>query len=181
MQIVIYENSGILSMDQISNALDWSLFRQNLEQLVPLFIEFAVAHVLSTGIKTVKLGHHAVIANVRRSPPKIDEAKVQGLIEEIRNGVLSKVTTGVYEATKKIIQNRVESLGDKLLVVSGKDFLLPLQNFEARKVASQAMTTESLMIRLAKNCSEERLNDIREFCKSLILANQHQPPDASLS
>jgi len=42
----------------------------------------------------------------------------KGLIEEIRNGFLSKVTAYIYEATKKNIQKRVESLGDKVLIIS---------------------------------------------------------------
>lgn len=167
MKSVIHENSGVLSMDQIETELNWKEFRSSLEALVPLFVEFAVAHVLGTGIKTVSRGYSAVISHVRGAQPRIDEGKITAMIAEIRNGILARHAEQEYESTKSSIQARAEALDDRLRIVSGKDFILPMQNFEAYRVASQRMTTESLMLRLAKHCDLTQFAAIRERCALL--------------
>ena len=134
---------------------------------MPLFVEFAVAHALNTGIQTVSRGYSAVISNVRGSQPKIDESKIMATISEIRNSILTKHTEEEYASARDRISSRVETLDDKLRIVSGKDFILPMQNFEAYRVASQRMTTKSLMLRLAKYCDLTQLADIRERCTVL--------------
>jgi|LakMenEpi03Aug12_release.lakeMendotaPanAssembly.Ray.scaffolds.fasta_scaffold86967_5 hypothetical protein len=168
MKVVIHENSGSMSEDDVHIALNWIEFRSRLEHLVPLFIEFAVAHALNTGIPTVSRGYSAVITHVKGSLPSVDEGKVHALIGEIRNSILATCSEPVYERTKRSIIDRVETLHDKLLIVSGKDFILPLLYFEVRRIVAQDMTTESLMLRLAKHCDQTQLAGIRLFCESLM-------------
>jgi len=167
MKSVIYENSGVLSIDEIETKLNWNEFRSSLEALVPLFVEFTVAHALGTGIRTVSRGYSSVISHVRGAQPRIDEGKIAAMITEIRNGILARHTRQEYESTKSSIQARVETLEDSLRIVSGKDFILPMQKFEAYRVASHRITTESLMLRLAKHCDLTQFAAIRERCALL--------------
>lgn len=164
MKSVIHENSGLMSMNEIEVALNWGEFRKSLEVLIPLFVEFAVAHALASGIKTVSRGYSKVISHVRDSQPKIDEGKVMAIISDIQHSILATHSEQEYESIKSAIQARVNSLDDRLRIVSGKDFLLPMQKFEAHRIASQRMTTESLMLRLAKHCDLSQFSAIRERC-----------------
>lgn len=172
MKSVIHENSGVMSINEIEDALNWEEFRKSLEALIPLFVEFAVAQALGTGIKTVRRGYQAVISHVRGAQPRIDEGKIIAIISDIKNGILARCSELEYESKKSAINARVESLDDRLRIVSGKDFLLPMQNFEAHRVASQRMTTESLMLRLAKHCDLSQFSAIRERCVFLMFENQ---------
>jgi hypothetical protein len=172
MKSVIHENSGVMSMNEIEVALNWGEFRKSLEALIPLFVEFAVAHALGSGIKTVSRGYSAVISHVRGAQPKIDEGKVMAIISDIQHSILATRSEKEYESIKSAIQARVDSLDDRLRIVSGKDFLLPMQHFEAHRVASQRMTTESLMLRLAKHCDLSQFSAIRERCVFLTTEDQ---------
>lgn len=176
MTTVIYENSGTMSERDIEIALDWGGFCKSLESLIDLFIEFAVSHKLETGIATVSRGYSAVIENIKGKPPQISSDKIAQVISEIRSSILDQREEDDYIRAKSEIQGRVNSLQNQLRIVSGKDFLLPMQNFEAHRVTTPRMATESIMIRLAKHCDLSQLSPIRSLCAQLIAkARQNDP------
>ena len=167
MTTVIHENNGTMSESDVQTALNWSSFCKTLEPLIDLFIEFAVSHALETGIPTVSRGYSAVIEDIKGKPPRINPDKVARIIVETRESILAQREESEYIRIRKEIEDRVKSLQNQMSIVSGKDFLLPMQSFEAYRITAPRMTTESIMIRLAKHCDLSQLSPIRLLCVQL--------------
>jgi hypothetical protein len=167
MTTVIHENNGTISEYDVQIALNWSGFCKSLEPLIDLFIEFAVAHALGTGIPTVSRGYSVVIEDIKGKPPQINPDKIKTIIDEVRESILGLRNEVDYTCTRSKIERRVKSLHNQLSIVSGKDFLLLIQNFEAYRITAPRMTTESIMLRLAKHCDLNQLSPIRLLCDQL--------------
>jgi hypothetical protein len=168
MATIIHENHGTMSEEEVQMALNWDSFCKSLEPLIDLFIEYAISHALKTGIPTVSRGYSVAIENIKGKPPIINPDKVAKIVAELRQSIVALRGEGEYSRIRSDIEGRVKSLQNKLSIVSGKDFLLPIQNFEAYRITPPPMTTDSLMIRLAKHCDLGQLSPIRLFFDQLI-------------
>jgi len=63
-------------------------------------------------------------------------------------------------------------LEDPLDVVSGKDFLVPVQMLEANRVGGQKVQRKSFVFRLARHCDLRRLNVLRSRILQMIEPNK---------
>lgn len=168
------ENSGAMTEKVAEAQLDWSTLRETLEKLfVPLFIEFATAFSLCPDIKTVSRGIGCVLRTARSgSLPTIDAGKVIAVQEEVRAAVLEQVDTSSYTRTRTAIEAQIKMIRDPLDVVSGKDFLIPVQMFEANRVGGQKVQRRSFVFRLAKHCKMQKLDALREKILEMIKSNK---------
>lgn len=173
IQIVV-ENSGVLSEEAAKAHLNWDALRENLMTLfVPLFIEFATAFSLCPQIKTVSRGIGCVLRNARSgSLPTIDANKVVTVREEVRSAVLKQVGSSIYNRTRATIEAQIKVVDDPLDVVSGKDFLMPVQMFTANQVGGGKVRRKSFAFRLARHCNMQKLAALREKILEIIMPNK---------
>lgn len=171
---VCVENSGHLTEEDAQARLNWDRLCDRLtKHLVPLFIEFALAFSLCPEIKTVSRGIGCILRNARRgSPPTIDTDKVAAVRQEVQNEILKQIDKDIYESTRTAIENHLSVLEDPLDIVSGKDFLLPVQMFEANRVGEQKVRRRSFVFRLARHCDLHKLNDLRQRILHTIESNK---------
>ena len=171
---IAVENSGSLSRDDAARELDWAELRTQLENhLVPLFVEFAVAFTLCPDIKTVSRGIGSILRDARRgSPPEIDFDKVNDVRNSIRSSILSRVSEDDYNHTRTTVAERVRVLSDPLDVVSGKDYLVPVQMFEASRTGGQKVQRRSFVFRLARHCHLHKLDSLRERILDILQPNK---------
>jgi len=173
IQIAV-ENSESLTEEEAQIQFDWDGLRNCLqENLIPLFVEFAVAFSLCPEIKTVSRGIGCVLRSVRRStPPTIDSDRVNAVRTEVQEEVLKKVDRHKYDRARSVIESQIQVLKDPLDVVSGKGFLVPIQMFEVNRVGKQKVRRKSFVFRLARHCNLQRLDDLRNRLQELIRQNK---------
>lgn len=149
------------SMDysKIMEELDYAgWIERSLVGLKPLFIAFAAAHGLRSGIQNVSAGSKSVCAN---SDAEVSCDKAIGFRNEI---IASLENLHGRDVVRQAILD-VESKVDAALCflstyVSAKDFLLPLLFIRMRSIAPSKSNNISLKMRLAMECSVEPLTDV---------------------
>lgn len=162
IQIVV-ENTGTLKEDEAARRLKWGEVRTTLDQhLVPLFIDFAVAFALCPDLRTVSRGIGCVLRDSRRGePPELDTDKVDAVRQEVISEVIRQRGQETYASTRETIAGHVQVLANPLDSISGKDFLVPIQMFEAGRIGGQKVQRKSFVFRLARHCSLDRLDGLR--------------------
>lgn len=167
---IIVENSGDLTTDEAQKLLDWDSLRKHLQDnLVPLFVEFAVAFRLCPEIKTVSRGIGCILSNARKSIPQaIDSNKVNAVKVEIQKEILSKVAKIDYKSVKGDVESHISIIENPIDIVSSKDFLLPILNLKVNRIGRQNVKRKSFIFRLARHCSLERLETLRGKFMELI-------------
>ncbi len=159
---VMVENSGELTPEEARERLDWSAFRKRLEDnLVPLFLEFAVAFRLCPSVKTVSRGLGSVLTHKKGSAPEIDPTKAKAVKSEVRREVLASTEESAYLRAKQEVESHMASVGDSMDTVSGKDFLLRAVGIEIGRAGGGSVSRKSLRLRLARHCSLARLGSLR--------------------
>ena len=123
-----------------------------------LFVAFATAHRLGSGLKTVKHGSSAVCAN---GVGDIDEAKAQAL----KTSIYDELTQTYGEPTVLLTRSEVECQIDASCCfistyVSGKDFFLPLMVQRLRAVTKTKAPNLNLKLRFARKCDVAPLREI---------------------
>jgi len=173
IQIVV-ENQGSLKESDAKLALDWKTVRDRIEKhLVPLFIEFAVAFALCPEVKTVSRGIGCLLRNSRKgSPPEMDEEKIAAVRQEVKDEVIRRAGTVAYELKRSLIAEQVKVLADPIDAVSGKDFLVPVQMFEAGRVGGQKVQRKSFVFRLARHCRLDKLDTLRQKVLEMLGPNK---------
>ncbi len=173
IQIVV-ENQGTIEDSEAKLALDWKTIRDRVETLlVPLFTEFAVAFALCPEIKTVSRGIGCLLRDSRKgSPPEIDEVKISTVRQEVKDEVIERVGAVAYDLKRSLIAGQVKALADPIDAVSGKDFLLPVQMFEAGRVGGQKVQRKSFVFRLARHCRLDKLQTLRQKLLKILEPNK---------
>jgi hypothetical protein len=157
---VIVENHGMLTRENARRRLGWSKIREEYhEPLTELFIEFAVAYLKKPDLPTVSTGVGALCTQQKpKVPPNLDRSKVFSLIAQVREAVIQEVGLKNYQETREKIVRRVVDMADPFNAVSGKAYLIPLQIFILKRFSRQNINRSSLVFRLAKYCSLDRLD-----------------------
>ena len=171
---IAFENRGCLTKQEVKADLSWNRIREELEShLVPLFLEFAAAFALCPEIKTVSRGIGCILRDVRKgTPPTIDVGKVTAVRQEVKTEILKHVGKDDYHRIRSAIESKVKVLDDPLDIVSGKDFLVPVQMFEAGRVGGQKVQRKSFVFRLARHCNLEKLKALRSRILDMVEPNR---------
>ncbi|ADN78373.1 DUF4435 domain-containing protein [Geobacter sulfurreducens] len=178
---VAFENSGTISRDKIKSKLKWQNIKSQVESyLIDLFSEFAVAHVLHPTLKTTSHGFESVCTQPKKKAvPQFDSNKSKSLAISIKNDVISKVGLTVYQETRTSVYNRISTLPDPLDAVSGKDFLIPLMMFCIKQIVNSNLTRDSFVLRLAKHCALEKLENLKQALIQEITKYQYDTQQAA--
>lgn len=166
---IIVETSGKVLPEKALTAEEWeSFFNYVNEPLRELFLVFAAARVLAPTLKTVSLGYSSISTQkVRKRGPEPDLAKISSVIEAIKVQSLQFTNEEIWLSTIEQIRENAKDI-QTIDMVSGKDFLLPMLDMFIRSKGGSTASTESLMFRLARHCSINRLEELGAALQSVL-------------
>ncbi len=160
---LVVEASGRIERENAISAKEWAEFLVPIEvNLRELFVIFAAAKVCKPELKTVRHGLTSIITQrSRKSGATLDVDKINALILSIAQSCIADIGE---ERWRQIVTEIGELSKDLLAVdmVSGKNFLIPLLDLYLKSRGCGNTSSESLMFRLAKHCSLERLQDLKD-------------------
>jgi hypothetical protein len=166
---ILDEEDTLNDIEQLENALEYEQWIGELGTgLRPLFCIFAVAHSLSSGIKTVKNGSKSICKDAFGN---IDEAKVSTLFIRIHQELSATFGLCVIESLLRKVEKRIyEDHCFATTYVSGKDFILPLLFVRMRSICKSKASYINLKIRLANKCRTDSLSQVTSKIKLLLAA-----------
>lgn len=132
--------------------------------LINLFSCFGLLNATVPSYATVSAGVgiycHQVGKQTQLSPEKVERA-----IEQMRTIAAEALAGEVFDERMRQIRDRAHNLSNPLLVVSGKDFLLPLLMFRLQSLGCQ-LRADRFRYRLALHCEIAKLSELlREMKK----------------
>ncbi|MFJ6089447.1 DUF4435 domain-containing protein [Pseudomonas chlororaphis] len=159
---LIVEGSGIIKREDALPDHEWeNFFNPIYSELKNLFIVFAAARKAKPDLKTVAHGLSAIVTQYSRGVgPAVDFNKIQTLKADIARECVEEVGQQEWDSLIREVTELSRGLSS-MDVVSGKDFLLPLMTFLIRSKVNGSMTIPSLMFKLAKYCSLDRLERLK--------------------
>jgi len=166
---IIVETSGKVLPEKALTTEEWeSFFNYVNEPLRELFIVFAAARVLAPTLRTVSLGYSSISTQkVRKKGREPDLAKISSVIETIKVQSLQFTSEEIWLSTIQEIRKNAQDI-QTIDMVSGKDFLLPMLDMFIRSKGGSTASTESLMFRLARHCSINRLDELGAALQSVL-------------
>ena len=170
---IIVESSGKISPDKAITLEEWDKFYSNVsDSLRELFLVFATARVLAPTLKTVSLGYSCITTQkTRKKGQQPDLEKISLVMESIKSQALSFTTEKIWNTTIQHIRNNSENILT-IDMVSGKDFLLPMLDMFIRSKGGSTISKESLMFRLARHCSVNRLEELKAALLCILEGNE---------
>lgn len=165
---LVVDASGTILREAALTEQEWNTVLNPLAQLKKLFITFAAARSAYPELKTVSHGFASIITQKgRKQPPAIDDKKIEKLDQEITRICIDKIGSQAWSNIRQNIENN--SIGiPPIDGVSGKDFLLPLLDHFIRSKGCGNISTNSLMFKLAKYCSLNRLQELQKALNDVI-------------
>jgi len=166
---LIVEGSGTVKREDALPDHEWNNYFDPIHpELKQLFIVFAAARKAKPSLKTVSNGLSSIVTqHTRAAGPVIDMGKIIKLKSDISDECIKEVGEQDWNL---LIQEITELSKDlrSMDVVSGKDYLLPLLTFFIRSKVTGSTSIPSLMFRLAKYCSLERLENLKNALHEVI-------------
>ncbi len=165
---LIVDASGITLRENAITEQEWNTVLTPLTQLKELFITFAAARSVHPELKTVSHGFASIITQkFRKQAPVIDDNKIADLDRAITLECIQKVGQQAWDRVRQDIANNSSAI-PPIDGVSGKDFLLPMLDHFIRSKGCGSSSTHSLMFKLAKYCSLDRLQDLQKALNDVI-------------
>jgi len=160
---VLYEDSGTMSKDTLARNLSFDEWLSDIgPPLVSLFIMYAAACALESGIRTVSRGLQGMTRK-ENEVVCLDPAGANRVEECIRAELIGKFgehsASSIESQLKRAWPCRPEVM---LRVVSAKTYLLPLLGLRMMAIVKAKYIKDSLRMRLAHHCSVARLEGLRE-------------------
>lgn len=124
--------------------------------LVELFAAYACANSANPDVRTVSCGVGCLCsASTKRAVSELDRTKVATARDEALSQAVAVFGEAVASQRYNQFLQRAQSLPRPLDIVSGKDFVLPLLDFELQKHKCK-VRRRTLRIKLAKLCDQRR-------------------------
>lgn len=166
---IIVESSGKILPEKALPTEEWEAFFNNVsEPLRELFLVFAAARVLAPTLKTVSLGYASISTQkMRKRGLEPDLTKISSVSEAIKKQSLQFATEEVWDSTIEQLRETAKDI-QTIDMVSGKDFLLPMLDMFIRSKGGNTVSTESLMFRLARHCSVNRLEELGVALRAVL-------------
>jgi hypothetical protein len=153
---VISEEASVNEADarQVLRFSDWE---REMDQLVELFVAFAVLNDVDPSEQTVAIGVGPLLTQgKRKSPPSLDPAKLRTLVA----ATIAKIEAIVGNPAASIrlgnVRIRLNDLQRRIDAVSGKTFLFPFFEFHFMACTSRSCHRRSIRFRLAKHADPGR-------------------------
>ena len=161
---IIFENHGGITRGEIKDSLDWEKFKANcVNKLSDLFCVFGVAFLNDYEDKTIKIGFGNFCTCQKKSLPKLNSDKINKIIDNIKNELLKNISEVEFNEAFVKLQKRLEEIPDKTDAISGKNFMFPIAFYKIYELGKISTPRKSLYIRLAKHCSLEKLEPLKNF------------------
>lgn len=158
--IKVLTEDAVLSDDEAKSRLNFENWATSIRTpLVRLFSAYAVSNLLSPESSTVSLGVGS-LCKKSKTCTSLDIEKVEAARATALNQAKAVAAKYDVEALDQEIIQRAMKLSEPLDIVSGKDVLLPLIDFELQKHGCRIRRT-ALRLRLALSCNIERFEPLR--------------------
>lgn len=156
---ILDEEDCKLSAAELKQKMDYKgWWERTVVALQPLFIIFAAAHGLKSGIATVSRGMKSICLD---STGEVDVAKSSALSNEIHQQLTTQFGEEAVEKEVERIKGNIQN--DKCFLstyVSGKDFLLPLLFLRMRTITSTRSSALNLKMRLCRKTNPSPLAEV---------------------
>lgn len=156
---IMDEEEAEKSLEELESLFDYPLWVNDVkDDLLSLFIEYAVAKKIAPTLQTVAYGYSDLISC---NTGKVDTTKVNTRILALRESIISLTNLELYNETKEFISSKV-TLDEKSLLsfVSGKDILLPLLMLRFKRLVKTNSPNLALKMRIANVCNLESMADL---------------------
>ncbi|AHG65393.1 DUF4435 domain-containing protein [Advenella mimigardefordensis] len=131
-----------------------------------LFIVFAIAHKLRSGIQTVCRGYSSICAD---ATGEIDQGKVRAICTEITDQLTAQFGPDNVARAHVEIENSINK--SKCFVstyVSAKDFSLPLLIARMRSVTRSKAPNVNLKMRFSRICNTDPLREVVDAINKIV-------------
>lgn len=169
---ILCDHESLLSiMDEEEPEKDYSKINElfsyqewlenNEEQLFLLFVEYSISMLLNPQEQTVAF---KVSGLVSCNKGELDKTKVLKRIEGLKSLSVNRSSPEKYQAVRSKIMYEFESSGlNKLDIVSGKEYLLPLLKMRAKSIVKTKIPDLNFKMRIARICNIERLMSAADY------------------
>jgi len=170
---LVVEASGVVKREDAITPKEWGDFINPIEQeLKRLFIVFAAARCVYPELKTVSHGISSIMTQrTRKAGPTLDTEKINTLAQSVAGSCIAKVGDEVWNDALGRVEEYSRNLAS-IDVVSGKDFLLPLLDHFMRSKGCGNVSSQSLLFKLAKYCSLDRLEGLSRALSIVMAGGQ---------
>lgn len=133
--------------------------------LVQLFHTYA-AIKRTCGVPTISDVRKVLLQNGKQV--EISQEKVLREVHRLEAKAIEEVEKEVFYAAKKEIELSLNTLPDKLAIVSGKDGLMPILLIRLNTICQTKFKNDSLAYRLSAHFDLERVKPLRQFLAAQI-------------
>ncbi|WP_337058660.1 DUF4435 domain-containing protein [Pseudomonas sp. USHLN015] len=156
---IMDEENHDLDIQRLKDLFDYSSWLNNSKPaLRELFIVFAIAHKLQSGIATVSRSYKAICLNEKGD---IDNAKVKNICTDILTNLKQRFGEDSVIKTESEILAAIDN-DDCFLkrYVSAKDFSLPLLTLRMKSITKSKAPNLSIKIRFSQRCDVSPVKSI---------------------
>lgn len=172
---VLYEDHPTKEKNEIIDELKFDEWLNTINSsLVNLFIDYALCKSIIPTKETVK---YKISKLVSSGDGRIDESKIGARCDDIESEIISCIGFDNFKSRKANITGEITSRGinNCQIIVSGKDYLMPLLRLRMRLITKQQVDNACLNIRLAKYCD---ITKIMSICNLFSNNEQYQHEEA---
>ena len=151
----------IITDESARSKLNFAAWRSAaLPLLAELFSAFATVNKFAPSVATVSIGVTSLCTERKKGVfPELDPAKVRKARDEALRAAEAVVGADEVNLLFTSTLKRIQGLVDPLLAISGKDFVLPLIDWQMQSLGCR-VKNRSLRIRLACCGRRERFSDL---------------------
>jgi len=153
---------------EAANLLKFDEWRQRMsESLVPLFALYAILNVDVPDHATISRGVGRLVSKSGRKTV-LDPTRVAHEISEVKRALVGAgLSIENIDKRQHAIIDRTRFAAHAVDIVSGKDFLLALLEWEMRLHCNQVPARKALCFNLARACNPERLRGLAEAVRAI--------------
>lgn len=159
---VLDEEESVIARENIVEIFDYDDWvDNNCELLFQIFIEYSILFKLDSTVATVSFPVREFVTSEKGS---LSSEKVYKRIEDLRLHSISVVGEAQYEVIRNVMLSQfIDEPGDKLRIVSGKDYLFPLLKMRAKSIVKTRISDINFKQRIAKRCGLAPVSQISNY------------------
>lgn len=164
---IMNEEAHDLDANRLKDLFNYDSWLDSSKPLLQeLFIVFATAHKLQSGIATVSRSYKAICLNERGD---VDDEKIKSICEEITNDLEQQFGDDAVHTTKDAISEAINN-DDCFLkkYVSAKDFSLPLLTLRMKHITKSKAPNLNIKIRFSQKCDTTPIRPIVQKISQIL-------------
>lgn len=167
LALIMDDEAPVETIENLKQKLDYPGWLERAQEpMRELFIIFAIAHKLQSGIKTVCRGHTSICAD---DTGEINKDKVRDICAEITDQLNTLFSSErINQARSEIEQAINKSHCFVTTYVSAKDFSLPLLITRLRSITKTKAPSLNLKMRFSRACSTDPLHEVAQAISRIV-------------